>query len=158
MKRYPVITKNASETQALGAQLAKFLKPGNVIGFEGPLGAGKTTFIQGLCAALGVEEKVVSPTFVLMHVYDGKLPIYHFDLYRLEPKDFQDLGWDDYLGGRGISLVEWVDRSGRNFPYPHLLITLEYGETPDTRKIEFKPQKIEYPWLAEFLNHWDKKK
>ncbi len=144
-------THNAAETQALGVRLAKHLTPGTILGFEGPLGAGKTTFIQGICKGLGVHEMVVSPTFVLMHVYEGKIPVYHFDLYRLQPKELEDLGWEEYLEGKGVSFVEWVDRAQGLFPFPHLRITLDYGDSADERKFTFKPQGSQFSWLEEFL-------
>lgn len=144
-------TRNSEETRRVGVCLASFLTPGIIVGFEGPLGSGKTTFIQGLCRGLSVAEKVVSPTFVLMHVYKGRWPVYHFDLYRLEPKDFEDLGWEDYLGGKGVSLLEWIDRADGNFPFPHLRIGLQYGNEPDSRVLSFKPIGATFPWLPEFI-------
>jgi len=149
-KNSQLVTRSAEETQDLGKRIATYLKPGTILGLEGELGAGKTTLIQGICEGLGVKEKVVSPTFVLMHVYQGKIPVYHFDLYRLETKDLADLGWEEYLEGQGISLVEWVDRaSGAAFPFPHLHITIEYGESPDTRKLTFNPVETVVPWLKD---------
>jgi len=148
---FTVFTNNTGQTKAFGIRLARHLAPGAVIGFEGPLGAGKTTLIQGICEGLGVKEKVVSPTFVLMHVYQGKIPVYHFDLYRLEPKELEDLGWEEYLEGKGVSLIEWVDRAKEEFPFPHLRISIEYGDAPDSRKFSFEPVKANFPWLGEFL-------
>lgn len=146
-----ILTQSTQETHEVGLRLARHLTAGTVVGLEGPLGAGKTTLIQGICKGLGVREKVVSPTFVLMHVYQGKIPVYHFDLYRLERKELEDLGWDEYLEGKGVSLIEWVDRAKGEFPFPHLRILIEYGDMPDSRKFTFEPVKALSPWLGEFL-------
>lgn len=145
-------THHPDETRRVGLRLASYLKPGDILGFEGPLGAGKTTLIQGLCQGLHITEKVVSPTFVLMHLYESKIPVYHFDLYRLEPKDFEDLGWDEYLNGKGISFLEWIDRAESDFPFPYLRVSIQYGDTPDSRTLTFTPVGMTFPWLSEFIS------
>lgn len=145
-------TMKPEETRALGRALAPFLSPGTVLGLKGELGAGKTTLIQGICEGLGVSEKVVSPTFVLMHIYKGKIPIYHFDLYRLEPKDFPELGWDEFLESDGVGMLEWIDRAEGNFPFPHLEIAIDYGSAPDSRTFEFTPRGKSFPWLGELIS------
>src|SRR3954466_10012103 len=100
-----------SETARVGEALARVVGPGRVIGLVGPLGAGKTRLVRALAEALGVDPgAIASPTFVLIHEYDGDLPLYPFDAYRLAgPDDFDDLGAADYLGGDGVCLVEWAD-------------------------------------------------
>jgi len=150
-------TQNAQKTHELGMRFASLLNPGAILGLKGELGAGKTTFIKGLCAGLGVEEKVVSPTFVLMHLYKGKIPVYHFDLYRLEPKDFVDLGWDEYLEGNGVSVLEWIDRAHGNFPFSFLEIAIEYGEKSDERRFFFTPHGKTTPWLEKLLKELNDK-
>jgi tRNA threonylcarbamoyladenosine biosynthesis protein TsaE len=103
----------AAETQALGARFARALPPGAVLSLEGPLGAGKTQFAKGFAAARGFDGEVSSPTFTLVHEYDG---VAHFDWYRLAAADeVTGLGWDDYLDGGETLLVEWGDR------FPELL-------------------------------------
>jgi tRNA threonylcarbamoyladenosine biosynthesis protein TsaE len=104
-------------TQALGARFAAALEPGAVLSLEGPLGAGKTQFVKGFVAALGHASEASSPTFTLVHEYaGGRAPAVHFDWYRLESADEAiGLGWDDYLLGREILLVEWGDK------FPELL-------------------------------------
>ena len=104
-----IITNSAAETRELGKRLAEQLKAGDVILLEGDLGAGKSEFARGVAKGLGVTETVTSPSFTILNVYEsGKLPLYHFDWYRLESsEELYELGMDEYLGGNGIALVEW---------------------------------------------------
>ena len=115
------------ETGRLGHIIAELVEPGVVIGLVGTLGAGKTRLARAIAEALGVDPAAISsPTFVLIHEYEGRLPIYHFDAYRLEnPQAFEDLGVADYWGGDGVCLVEWADRVRGLLPEDCWLITLE---------------------------------
>jgi len=102
---------SASQTHRLGALLGGLLRPGDVVLLEGPLGAGKTALTQGIGAGLGVRETINSPTFTILKEYVGRLPLYHFDLYRIEdPEELFALGFEDYFGGDGVCVVEWADR------------------------------------------------
>ena len=105
------ITHSAAETEALGAKLAAVLQPGDVIAYLGDLGAGKTAFTRGLARGLGIVEAVTSPTYTLVNEYlDGRLPLFHFDMYRLRDADeLFDLGWEDYLARQGFCAVEWSE-------------------------------------------------
>lgn len=105
------ITHSPEETEAVGAALAKKLIPGTVIAYTGDLGAGKTAFTRGLARGLGVTERVTSPTFTIVNEYiGGRLPLFHFDLYRLGSSDeLFDIGWEDYLSRGGICAVEWSE-------------------------------------------------
>lgn len=110
-------TRSASETRSLARKIAAKLKKGDVLALTGPLGAGKTTFIQGLAEGLKVKEAVTSPTFVLINEYQGRLPLYHIDLYRLEdPEQIEELGLDEYFEKEGITVIEWADRLGKELP------------------------------------------
>ncbi len=102
---------SASQTHRLGALLGGLLRPGDVVLLEGPLGAGKTALTQGIGAGLGVRETINSPTFTLLKEYTGRLPLHHFDLYRIEdPEELFTLGFEDYFSGDGVCVVEWADR------------------------------------------------
>lgn len=103
-----VQTTTAAETEALGAQLAKGLRLGDVVLVEGELGAGKTTFVRGACRALGISGPITSPTFTIGQRYDGPVTVAHIDLFRLERLDLEEPGLlDDYLGPEAIAFVEW---------------------------------------------------
>src|SRR5690625_4928314 len=105
MKTQEIITYSENETNRIAAKLAIFLKPGNVITLEGELGAGKTVFAKGLASGLGVKETISSPTFTIIKEYQGNIPFYHMDAYRLEYAE-EDIGFDEYFEGDGISVVE----------------------------------------------------
>lgn len=129
------------ETARLGRAIAEVVEAGTVIGLVGPLGAGKTRLTRAIAEALGVEpEAISSPTFVLIQEYDGRLPVYHFDTYRLtSPSAFEDLGVADYWDA-GVSLVEWADRVGELLPPGRWTITLEpTGPTSRRARIELPP-------------------
>ena len=105
------ITHSPAETEAVGAALARVLQPGTVIAYRGDLGAGKTAFTRGLAKGLGVTEIVTSPTYTIVNEYlGGRLPLFHFDMYRLGSEDeLFDIGWEDYLERGGICAVEWSE-------------------------------------------------
>ena len=105
------ITNSPVETESVGAALAKVLKPGTVIAYRGDLGAGKTAFTRGLARGLGFLDMVTSPTYTIVNEYlGGRLPLFHFDMYRLASSDdLWDIGWEDYLERGGICAVEWSE-------------------------------------------------
>ena len=105
------ITNSEGETEALGVRLAEALAPGAVIAFTGGLGAGKTAFTRGLARGLGIADRVASPTFTIVNEYEGgRLPLFHFDMYRLSSSDeLFDIGWEDYLARGGVCAVEWSE-------------------------------------------------
>ncbi|MDA0839715.1 MAG: tRNA (adenosine(37)-N6)-threonylcarbamoyltransferase complex ATPase subunit type 1 TsaE [Planctomycetota bacterium] len=122
-------TDSPEATQAVAAQIASAIEPGDVIALCGDLGSGKTCFTQGLAAALGVGESGVvnSPTFVLLNVYQGRLPIYHFDTYRLgDPDTWLDLGAEEMLYGDGVCIIEWADLVAEALPEDRLSIEFEH--------------------------------
>ena len=126
-----IVTRSAEETQRFGASLADRLGPGDCVGLDGDLGAGKTCLIQGVCSGFGVEGPVTSPTFVLINEYEGRrherpLSIFHFDLYRLAGgEELIDLGCDVYFFGDGVCLVEWAARAEEELPAGTLRIQIE---------------------------------
>ena len=105
------VSNAPAETEALGAALADRLKPGAVVAFSGDLGAGKTAFVRGMARGLGISERVTSPTFTIVNEYEGgRLPLFHFDMYRLGSSDeLFDIGWEDYLVRGGVCAVEWSE-------------------------------------------------
>jgi tRNA threonylcarbamoyladenosine biosynthesis protein TsaE len=119
--------ESEEQTARLGRAIADVVEPGVVIGLVGPLGAGKTWLVRAIAEAHGVDPAAISsPTFVLIHEYEGRLPIYHFDAYRLENSQaFEDLGVGDYWDGGGVCLVEWADRVHALLPDDCWMITLE---------------------------------
>ena len=104
-------TNSPAETEAIGAALGKTVKPGTVIAYRGDLGAGKTAFTRGLARGLGYRDPVTSPTYTIVNEYlGGRLPLFHFDMYRLSSsEDLWDIGWEDYLERGGICAVEWSE-------------------------------------------------
>ena len=130
-------THSAAETRALGEQLAKDLKAGDVVLLEGALGAGKSELARGVAKGLGVTETVTSPSFTILNVYEsGRVPLYHFDWYRLEDaEELYEMGLDEYLGGDGIALVAWPERCPEAVPEHCVRIRFEQaGES--ARRIE----------------------
>ena len=129
------ITTSPAETEAIGAALGKILPAGTVIAYRGDLGAGKTAFTRGLARGLGFTDMVTSPTYTIVNEYlGGRLPLFHFDMYRLRSSDdLWDIGWEDYLDRNGICAVEWSENVDDALENP-LNITIEkLGE--DTRRI-----------------------
>ncbi len=108
----PAETSSAAETEAVGARLAEYLEPQAIVALYGDLGAGKTHLVRGICTGLGVPpEAVSSPTFTIVNEYEGRLPVYHFDAYRVKgPEEFFELGYEEYFYGDGICLIEWPER------------------------------------------------
>jgi tRNA threonylcarbamoyladenosine biosynthesis protein TsaE len=139
---YCLKSASESQTQELGERLAEFLTPGTLILLNGDLGAGKTVFARGLIWGLGEDEPyITSPTFTLMNSYDsGRLPVYHFDLYRLaKPDELGLTGTDEYLEGEGVALVEWAENGGDWIPADHLLVDLLHQEEePNSRLIKLR--------------------
>jgi len=134
---WEVHSGSPEETQRLAGRLAARLRGGDVLCLSGRLGAGKTCFVQGLAAGLGVGSAVRSPTFTLVHEYRGRLPVYHIDAYRLTgPEDLEDIGGDEYLCGDGVTVIEWAERVRPLVPAAHLWITLAIpADDPDRRRI-----------------------
>lgn len=119
------VSHGAAQTQRVGARLGELLEAGDVVLLEGELGAGKTVFAQGVARGLGIEDPVTSPTFTLIHEYEGRLPLYHADLYRLAgAADALGIGLEEYLWGDGVTLIEWPDRATGLVPDVHLTVAL----------------------------------
>ncbi|HID94629.1 MAG TPA: tRNA (adenosine(37)-N6)-threonylcarbamoyltransferase complex ATPase subunit type 1 TsaE [Candidatus Latescibacteria bacterium] len=118
-------TESPQETQKFGEELAPGLGPGTVVAFFGELGSGKTCLIQGICRGLGVVEPVTSPAFVIINEYQGRLPVYHFDLYRIKSLfELYELGCEEYFYGSGVCLIEWAEKAGDLLPEDSLRVSL----------------------------------
>jgi tRNA threonylcarbamoyladenosine biosynthesis protein TsaE len=132
-----IISNSPIETEALGAQLGSLLFPGAHVALQGGLGAGKTCFVRGMVSAAAPQSAhlVASPTYAIMNIYDGNIPVYHFDFYRLAGDgDIAELGFDDYFGGDGICVIEWSERISALLPDDFITVEFEYSEE-DRRRI-----------------------
>lgn len=137
MERY---SASEQETEALGRALVERLSPGAVVAFTGDLGAGKTAFVRGMAKGLDIPQRVTSPTFTIVNEYEGgRLPLFHFDLYRLSSSDeLFDIGWEDFLRRGGICAVEWSENVTDALEPDTVFIDIRRGETPDSRVITIK--------------------
>ena len=131
------ITHSPAETEALGARLADALDAGRVVAFTGDLGAGQTAFVSGMARALGVEERVTSPTFTIVNEYEGgRLPLFHFDMYRLGDADeLFHIGWEDYLARGGICAVEWSENVAEAIEPDAVRVSIVRGDGDSDRMI-----------------------
>ena len=120
------ITKNETETIQIGKKLGETLDPGAIVALYGELGAGKTTFTRGIAEGLGIKMCVQSPTFTIVNEYPGEVPLFHFDMYRLETEsELFDIGWDDYLERGGVCVVEWSEKVPNAFPPETIYVKLD---------------------------------
>ncbi|MFP7494642.1 tRNA (adenosine(37)-N6)-threonylcarbamoyltransferase complex ATPase subunit type 1 TsaE [Terribacillus saccharophilus] len=136
------------ETNLFGQQLAELLLPGDMITMEGDLGAGKTTLTKAIGAGLGVKRTINSPTFTIIKEYEGRLPLYHMDVYRLEDSD-EDIGFEEYFSGEGVSIVEWAQFIEDYLPKERLELTLKHDG--EARTIMLKPIGERYEKLCKEL-------
>lgn len=122
-----VETKSAKETFALGEQIGREAKQGQVFTLVGDLGVGKTVFTQGLAKGLGIQESISSPTFTIVQIYEeGRLPFYHFDVYRIaDIEEMDEIGYEDYIYGQGVSLIEWSNLIEEILPENRIEIVIE---------------------------------
>jgi tRNA threonylcarbamoyladenosine biosynthesis protein TsaE len=142
-----VLSMSPEETRIIGASLAPTLLPGDVVSLSGDLGAGKTVLVQGLATALGVEGRITSPTFTIVHEHEGRYPIIHMDVYRLDSfQEVLDLGFEELLDPQAILLVEWGEALTPLFPRSYLEIEIRQVGEEDERLILFRPQAPQ--WIA----------
>jgi tRNA threonylcarbamoyladenosine biosynthesis protein TsaE len=143
-----VTSRSVEETRIIGASLAPVLLPGDVLSLTGDLGAGKTAFVQGLAAASGVQERVTSPSFTIVHQYDGRYPLVHLDVYRLDSfQEVLDLGFEEFLDQRSIVAIEWGEAISPLLPRRHLEVEIrraEDVEAEEERHIVFRPRGPEW--------------
>lgn len=139
-----VISHNEEDTRELGMKLGKNLKKGDIVCLVGDLGSGKTLLSQSIAKALGVDEEVTSPTFTIIHEYMGKeLPLYHFDVYRINhPDEMFEIGFEEYLFGEGICLIEWADKIEEYIPEDRIMIRIQRGQADQERIIHIEGIEI----------------
>lgn len=142
------IANNEEETMDFAERLGELLQPNQVITLDGDLGAGKTTFTKGLAKGLGVKRTVNSPTYTIVK-YRGRMPLYHMDVYRLEDSE-EDIGFDEYFSGEGVTVIEWSDYIHTFLPDTYLKIQMK-KESADQRQILLQPIGEEYEKLIEEL-------
>lgn len=152
-------TKGADQTLKLGQALGRMLKEGTLIALMGELGAGKTVLAKGIAKGLGIQDEgeVTSPSFVLVNEYFGRIPIYHIDLYRLEdPAEAEGLGWEEFVCGSGVVVVEWAEKIASKLPEERMDIQIQWlGE--EERKMTFCGKGEEARRLVEQLRReWKK--
>lgn len=148
-KTFAIETHSADETMSLAETLGSLLQEGDVLTLEGDLGAGKTTFTKGLAKGLDIKRTVNSPTFTIVKEYKGRLPLYHLDVYRLEDSD-EDIGFDEYFYGKGVSVIEWAHFIEDYLPAERLDIQLFYLEGNE-RHVKLIPNGAHYYRLCEEL-------
>lgn len=140
-----VETFSSQETYALGERLAKEAKPGQVFTLIGDLGVGKTVFTQGIASGLGIDEPICSPTFtIVQEYYSGRLPFYHFDVYRIgDVEEMDEVGFDDYVYGDGVTMIEWANLIQDILPekYTQILIEKDLEKGFDYRKITIEEKQ-----------------
>ena len=134
------ITNSEQETEQLGRRLGQALQPGSVIAYTGDLGAGKTAFTRGLASGLEIPERVTSPTFTIVNEYEGgRMPLFHFDMYRLGGADeLFDIGWEDYLARGGVCAVEWSENIDEALDEEPIRIDIRRGEHNNQRRISIR--------------------
>lgn len=149
MEKIEFTTHTAEETMQLAERLASLLSAGDVLSLEGDLGAGKTTFTKGIGKGLGVSRIINSPTFTIVKEYMGKMPLYHMDVYRLENSD-EDIGFDTYFQGDGVTIVEWAKFVEEFLPYERLHIDIRRKSEME-REIVFWPKGLHYESICKEL-------
>lgn len=146
-----IITKSPEETKNLGKEVGKLAKPGDLLAFYGELGAGKTCFIQGISQELEVKDYVTSPSFTIVNEYQGKIPIYHFDLFRLNTEEILELGYEEYFYGEGLTVIEWAEKIEQLLPKEHLKIDIKFKDLYE-RTISFISQGDRFDKLLKELS------
>jgi len=146
-----IITKSPEETKKIGKDISRLVKPGDLIAFYGELGTGKTCFIQGVSEGLEVKDYVTSPSFTIINEYQGKISVYHFDLFRINNiEEILELGYEEYFYGDGLTVIEWANKIEKLLPKDHLKIDIKFKDC-NKRKISFVPKGDRFNKLLEEL-------
>lgn len=150
--RVKLVSHSPEQTRRLGMRLGELAQAGDVFLLTGNLGSGKTCLTQGIAWGLDIKEYALSPSFVIIREYSGRLPLYHVDFYRLErAEEIADLGLDEYLYGQGVCSIEWAEKGMALMPEEYLLINLEYISDKE-RTISLKPRGHRYTELLKSLD------
>lgn len=145
-----LISRSVQDTFGIGERLGRLLDKGNILCLSGDLGAGKTAMTQGIGKGLGVMDYVTSPTYTIINEYQGRLPLYHFDVYRLDHvEEMYELGYEEYFYGDGVTVIEWADIVKEIVPKERLWITILKSKNGEEREILLEPTGEEYIKLAE---------
>ncbi|RKD23576.1 tRNA threonylcarbamoyladenosine biosynthesis protein TsaE [Caminicella sporogenes DSM 14501] len=148
-----IISRSVEETKKIGYRLGKLLEKGDVVCLTGDLGAGKTTFTKSIARGLDVEEDVTSPTFTIINEYNGRLPVYHFDVYRINDiEEMYEIGFEEYFYGEGVCIVEWASKIEEIIPNKHLWIEIRLGDNENSREFYFKPSSNHFKKILEELD------
>ncbi|WMM24135.1 tRNA (adenosine(37)-N6)-threonylcarbamoyltransferase complex ATPase subunit type 1 TsaE [Tissierella sp. MB52-C2] len=140
------------ETKEFGIRLGNLLRKGDILCLNGDLGAGKTTLTKSIGLGLGVYDYITSPTFALINEYTGKIPVYHFDVYRLENvEELYDLGFDEYFYGKGVCIIEWAEKIERLLPKERIVLDIEKGKDIDERRINITGSGNRYTEITKEL-------
>ncbi|MCX7749251.1 MAG: tRNA (adenosine(37)-N6)-threonylcarbamoyltransferase complex ATPase subunit type 1 TsaE [Clostridia bacterium] len=147
-KTFEIKTSSYEETVDLGLKFGKTLEKGDVVCLTGDLGTGKTAFTNGLARALGIKEHITSPTFTIVNEYQARLPLYHFDVYRIsDPEEMFEIGFDEYMEGDGVTVIEWADLIRDLLPPEFIWVDIgKDKDSPENRRIiqiKFKGKKFD---------------
>lgn len=147
-----IICRNIDETKKIGYKLGSLLQKGDIVCLTGDLGAGKTTLTKSIALGLDVKEDVTSPTFTIINEYDGRLPVYHFDVYRIMDIDeMYDIGYEEYFYGNGACIVEWASQIKELIPKDHLWIEIKLGSDINNREFYIEGTTEHYKSIIEEL-------
>lgn len=147
-----ILTNSPQQTYELGKRIGQILKPGTVICLSGEMGAGKTAITQGIVKGVGVDTYVTSPTYTIINEYDGDIPIYHFDVFRIEDvEELYEIGFDEYLYGMGIVIIEWASLIQEALPDEYLWINIGKGKDFDDRTLTLTAFGEDYQELLKEL-------
>ncbi|MCG8541892.1 MAG: tRNA (adenosine(37)-N6)-threonylcarbamoyltransferase complex ATPase subunit type 1 TsaE [Clostridia bacterium] len=147
-----IVCRGIDKTQEIGYRLGKLVEKGDIICLTGDLGAGKTTLTKSIAKGLEVKGDVTSPTFNIIKEYTGRLPVYHFDLYRIAHVDeMYDIGYEEYFYGSGVCIIEWASQIRELIPEEHLWIEIKLGDTIDSREFYMRGTTKHYERIVEEL-------
>lgn len=147
-----ILSNGEQQTYDLGYKLGTLLQRKDIVCMTGDLGAGKTTLTKGIAEGLGVTECVTSPTFTIIHEYMGRMPLYHFDVYRIQHvEEMEDLGYEEYFYGDGVCIIEWASQIEEIIPKEHLWIHMTKNMEQDCREIEIKGTTLHFEKIIEEL-------